>query len=294
MSRETNRSLGFKQQGYSLIEILISLLIGAVMLGAVLMAVSGTGLSGKRQGGHAQMSEDGQIALTLIANQLRMSGFWPPESPVLSLHSTQGMLFGCRNGFTSVTAAFESLACSGAAGNDAIALRYDTNEGGATGFDCLGAAVPTTGATPGWVDNRFYVATSPSGNPALFCRGNGGGQPQMLIDNVQALQLRYGIAEVSPTSVTEKWDQNTFLGQTIRYVRADALGTATCAKFGAAPLSWCAVTAVRICITMRTALGAGPATGTAFINCDGASQTIADSRLRRTMVTTASLRNRMP
>ncbi|MDM4770837.1 PilW family protein [Solimonas sp. SE-A11] len=283
-----------RQRGYSLIEIMISLLIGAVMIGAVLTAVSGTGLSGTRQSGYAQLSEDGQIALNLIASQLRMGGFWEPTSPVSSLHNTQPMLFGCRNGFSSVTAAFGSLACATGTGNDSVAIRYDSTEGGTTGFDCLGAAVPA-GATPaGWVDNRFYIATGPSGNPSLFCRGNGGGDPQMLVDNVESLQLRYGIPQPAAAGNSDMlFDRATFAGQTVRYVRADALLT-TCPRLSPASNSWCGVTAVRACITMRTALGAGPATGTAFVNCDGTSTTIADSRLRRSMVTTVSLRNRMP
>jgi len=292
MNRRASFTPGIRQRGYSLIEVLISLLIGAIMIGAVTVAISGTGLSGRRQSGHAQMGEDGQIALTIIASQLRMAAFWTPDSPVLSLHNTQGMLFGCRNGFANPAAAFAALACASGAGNDAVAIRYDTNEGGVTGFDCLGAAVPAGGTTPGWVDNRFYIATSPSGNPSLFCRGNGGGLPQMLVDNVETLQLRYGVAEPNDASISGKWEQSTYLGQTIRYVRADTFTTPICPKTGAVSTSWCAVTVARVCITMRTNLGAGDPAGTPFLNCDGVNQTIADSRLRRTMVTTVSLRNR--
>lgn len=283
------------QRGYTLLEMMISLLIGAVMIGAVLLAISGTGFTGSRQGGNTQVSEDGQIALNLIAGQLRLAGFWTPPSLLSSLHPQTPMLFGCRNGFSNVTvAAFASLTCTAGIGNDSVAVRYDAREPGTVASDCLGAAIPA--GAGGMVDNRFYITTGPSGNPALFCRGNGGGNAQMLVDNVESLQIRYGIAEPTPPNTAtspEVFDRSTYAGRTIRYLRANELAT-TCPRLSPTLNAWCAVTAVRICMIVRTATGVGQQGGTPFINCDGTQQTIADTRLRRTMVTTVSLRNRMP
>lgn len=287
------------QQGLTLIELMISLLIGAILIGSVLIAVSGTGLSGRKQDGLAQMAEDGQVVLTLLTNPLRMTGFFEPASGVPSLHPPEPTLFGCRNGFTNVASTFLGLACTAGTGNDSIAVRYDGREPGGLPTDCLGnTAIPNIGATAGWVDNRYYIANSASGNPALWCRGNGGGQPQMLVDNVESLQVRYGVADITPQDLPgappKVFEPNTFLGSTIRYVRANQLA-AGCDRNAAISASWCSVTAVRVCVVMRTAQRtAEQAGGTPFINCDGATQTIADTRLRRSMVTTVSLRNRMP
>lgn len=289
------------QRGYSLVEIMVSLLIGAVLIGSVVVAISGTGLSGRRQDGHARMAEDGQVIMNLLSGQIRQIGYFDPTSEVDSLHppGDQLMLFGCRNGFNNPTIAdFMGLFCNGGTGNDSIALRYDAREPGYVPADCLGnTAVPNVGVTAGWVDNRYYIANSASGNPALWCRGNGGGAPQMLVDNVESLQIRYGISaarnlndEVDNPPV---FDKTTFVGETIRYVRANDL-TATCPRPSTTNTTWCSVTSVRICVVMRTDLRASErAGGTPFINCDGSSQTIVDSRLRRAITTTVSIRNRM-
>ena len=292
-----------RQQGYSLIEIMISLLIGSVLIGSVLIAISGTGLSGRRQDGHARMAEDGQIVMNLLSGQVRQIGFFQPTSQVPSMHPPNDllMIFGCRNGFSNPTVAdFMGLICAGGVGNDSIALRYDAREPGYVPADCLGnTAVPNVGITAGWVDNRYYIANSASGNPALWCRGNGGGQPQVLVDNVESLQIRYGMSAARNFNTGQElnnpplFDKATFVGETIRYVRADELVPA-CNRINAVNNSWCSVTNVRICVVMRTDPRASEVVGgTPFINCDGNTQTIGDSRLRRAITTTVSIRNRM-
>ena len=65
-------------RGRTLLEVLVALAIGSVVLGAVLVAVTGSGLTGRKQDAQAQLAEDGQIALNLMATQLRMAGFWVP------------------------------------------------------------------------------------------------------------------------------------------------------------------------------------------------------------------------
>lgn len=281
--------------GYTLIEIMVSLTIGAGLIGAVLMAVSGTGLTGRRQDSQAQLAEEGQVALNILTSQLRMAGFWVPTSPMPALEPAQTMLRGCRNGFSNVTAAsFDALACNGGTGNDAIAIRYDANEPGLISpADCLGADLEADKA--GMVDNRFYISTSPSGNPALYCRGNGGSAgttPQMLIDNVESLQLRYGIAAVNtPPLGPVIFDPPAYTQETVRYVRASDLTTA-CTPIAPAANSWCAVTSVRVCAIMRTNDNAAEQSATPYIDCDGNNATVNDRRIRRALTTTVSLRNR--
>ena len=80
------------------------------------------------------MAEDGQIALNLMAVQLRMAGFWVPTSMSLSIdRPADPMLVGCRNGFSNPAAAWTALGCVGGAavdGRDSIAVRFDATEGG--------------------------------------------------------------------------------------------------------------------------------------------------------------------
>ena len=127
------RRLRALSRGRTLLEVLVSLAIGSVVLGAVLVAVTGTGLTGRKQDAQAQMAEDGQIALNLMAAQLRMAGFWVPTSMSLSIdRPASPMLVGCWNGFNNPVAAWTALGCkAGAAGNglDTIAVRFDATEG---------------------------------------------------------------------------------------------------------------------------------------------------------------------
>ena len=286
-------------QGRTLLEVLVALAIGSVVLGAVLVAVTGSGLTGRKQDAQAQLAEDGQIALSLMATQLRMTGFWVPTSMSLSIdRPANPMLVGCLNGFTNPAAAWTALGCVGGAavaGRDAIAVRFDASEGGvAVATDCLGNDVTALG---GWVDDRFYVLpgnATPTGNPALYCKGAGAAQGQMLMDNVEALSLRYGVAAVTAADETTNrlFDLPAFGGETVTYMTADELDFA-CPVAGPVPAnSWCAVSSVRICLLMRSADNAVDEVSTPYVDCDGQQRAQADRRLRRALVTTVSIRNR--
>ncbi|RDI02767.1 type IV pilus assembly protein PilW [Caldimonas thermodepolymerans] len=279
-----------RQAGRSLVEIMVALAIAAVILAAILITVSGTGLSGRRYDAQARLNDEGQVALSLMNRHLRMAGFWIPGSPVQSLDS-EDMLRGCRNGFNNPTAAnFANLSCASGAGNDAIAVRYDGRQPGITPTDCLGASAGIP--ADGWVDNRFYIAQSPStGNPALYCRGNGGGGPEALVDNVEAMRIQYGIAAQGTLSDDPVvFDPPAYGGRTVRYLNADSI--ASCASGSTPANSWCAVTSIRVCLLMRTEDGAADEPNTPYIDCDGNTTSQADRRIRRAMVTTISLRNR--
>lgn len=285
--------------GRTLLEILIALAIGSVVLGAVLMTVAGSGLTGRKQDEQAQLAENGQIALNLMATQLRMAGFWVPTSMSLSIDRPAAlMLLGCRNGFTNPAAAWAALTCAGGAagdGRDAVGLRFDATEGGiATAADCLGNDITGVG---GWVDDRFYLApaaATPTGNPALYCKGAGNPQPQMLMDNVEGISLRYGVAAVNaPNETTNRlFDMPAFGGETVTYMTAEELSP-VCPVAGPVPAnSWCAVSSIRICLLMRSADNAVDEAATPYIDCDGQQRSQPDRRLRRALATTVSIRNR--
>jgi type IV pilus assembly protein PilW len=292
-----------RSQGRTLLEVLVALAIGSVVLGAVLVAVTGSGLTGRKQDAQAQLAEDGQIALNLMATQLRMTGFWVPTSMSLSIdRPADAMLIGCRNGFNNPAAAWAVLASAtgcvageAVAGRDAIAVRFDATEGGvAVAWDCLGNDVTAMG---GWVDDRFYVLPgnlTPTGNPALYCKGAGAANGQMLMDNVEGLSLRYGVAAVTAPDETSNrlFDLPAFGGETVTYMTADELDPA-CPVSGPVPAnSWCAVSSVRICLLMRSADNAVDEVATPYIDCGGQQRAQPDRRLRRALATTVTIRNR--
>lgn len=135
--------------------------------------------------------------------------------------------------------------------------------------------------------NRFYIdRPSPGAVPSLYCRGNGDGSTaQPLVENIEDLQLSYGMAAKDITDHT-----------------ATVAGYLTASQFvdqpDLKPLSeagrWARVLSVRVCVLVRTADPVvSDATSARYFNCDGLLVTAPpDLRLRRAYTTTVTLRNR--
>lgn len=285
------------QSGYTMLELLIAMTIGGVMIGSVLLAVSGTGVTGRGQTALSQFTEDGQVAISIISNQLRMAGFWIPESPLPSLDTAQSMIFGCEDGFADVSASFPALTCAASGGSDAIAIRYDARPlpvAGSVAADCLGATGSTINTTDGGMAyNRFYIANDPGGNPALYCRGNGSATGQALISNVESMQITYGVAAIATAPAGPiLFDRSSFAGSTVRYVDADFFTTVDCPRTAPNQNAWCSVTSIRVCLLMRSDDNRAQEANTPYTDCNGNVISQADRRLRRAMTTTVSLRNR--
>lgn len=294
MNRIGARSRSRPAAGRSLVELMVSLAIASVILGAVLLTVAGTGSSGRRQDAQGVLAEEGVIALNLITSHVRMSGSLVPRAQLALLKPdlnhlvpSQALLpFGCRNGFADVTAA--NLACGGGAFGDALAIRYqadvlNTVPRGGEPTDCLGRVIAQTNLPGvGWgrfADNRFFVTTNPaSGNPALFCRGSGGGQAQVLLDNIETMRVRYGLLSLHPDSTPDYPIYNDTIAT---YVDADDALLAG---------NWRRVGAIRVCLLMRTNDGVA-LEPTMFQNCEGNMVNAADRRLRRAMFATVFLRD---
>lgn len=300
MSKDVRVRHGYRRPqanaGRSLIEIMVSLVIGAVILAAILVTVSGTGLSGRRSDVQARLNDEGQIALNIVSSAVRMAGFWLPTSPVVSLDPEEPLVVGCNDAFANPTVgSFNALNCGGVALGDAIAVRYDAAQPGVTVTDCLGnAGAGSPLVATGRAEARFYISVSgATGNPALFCHGNGGGAaPQAIVDNVDTMVIRYGLSRLNTAAPPEQmaFIPSAYAGSTVRYV--DASEVVDCAAGGAVANSWCAVTAVRICVVMRTEDNVADAAGTPYIDCEGQQASEPDRRIRRALVTTVNLRNR--
>lgn len=291
--------------GRSLVEVMVALVIAAVVLAAVLMTISGTGLTGRRQDAHAQLAEDGQLALSLIASQLRMAGYTAPRinqpAGIAMTNYVGPPVFGCDKGFSSVgVASISLLTCApGPDGSSVVSLVYEADASSTVPSsanvptDCLGSQITTgtasaLGGNYSLAENRFYLHANPqTGNPALYCSGNGGTTPfgtrQPLVDNVEDLQISYGIA----ATTTDALGNPRYEGTVVDYVDASALTTA----FGTD--GWRRVSSVRVCLLMRTADSTADAPAS-YIGCDGELKSApADRRIRKSVTSTISLRNRV-
>lgn len=285
------------QGGFSLVEILVSLVIGFVVIGAVFTNYLSTGVSGRNSSAVAQVTEDASVALNILRSYVAPAGYARPYGMTANgfqrTYSGQA-IFGCDNTFTTPGAAtIETLACTAGAGNDSIAIVYEadsTNSNStAAGLlaDCVGAGITQTaaaGAVPAYTlaQARFYL----SANNELMCRGNGGtagaggmpGTPEPLVENVRQLVIQYGL------SGNETVGGVTRPAQPVR-VYATAADVTTLNR-------WNNVRAVRICVVVASVVDAFDSP-TRYRDCAGTSTLPTDRRLYRAFTTTVMVQNRL-
>lgn len=280
------------QRGVSLIEIMVSMVIGLVVVGAVLVSYLGAGVSGKQQSAYLQMTEDAQIAFSVIGRELMSAGYarpvtWIGGTSTFARTFTGGtpdnVVHGCDTGFADPAA--NSLAC-GTSTSAAISVAYEadtvTTVVTASGLpsDCLGgtltaqttAVSPTVTVSFYVARNRYYVESSAAGVPELRC-APAGGVGQALVDNVESMAISYGEAVAAAPR------------QVVRYVPA------------ASVVDWGLVVSARICVVMRSAepvlTQEDLDVRNTYLNCDQTATALPDRRARRAFFTTLTLRNRM-
>lgn len=273
-------------RGVTLIELLISMVIGMVVVAAVIVSFVDSGKVSRYQATLGQMNQDAHVALNLLSREVQLAGY---VSPVQSLGSTPP-LFGCDGTVGSVPftnpAATGALTCGAATGTTVSALEvvyeadlYNTVvAAGSVPSDCLGNGFA---ATPYIVRNRYFIDTGPAGRPELYCASNLSAK-QPLLENVDQLQIWYGIVAAAAPN------------QVIRYARAGKDATTTGTVNAQAAGEWNNVMSVKICLLMRSAepILTGEDTLT-YQDCSATTQTSADKYLRRAYFTTATVRAKM-
>lgn len=123
--------------------------------------------------------------------------------------------------------------------------------------DCLGQTV----ASP--AINQFRINTAKQ----LECLGNGSGTAGVVLEDVEDMQILYG----QP------------IGSNYGYVVASSANMST-------------VTSIRVCLLLRAQADAnkrGVDGAQTYVDCSGTAQTKSDGFLRRTMMLTVDLRNRL-
>ncbi|MCY1164614.1 Type IV Pilus-assembly protein W [compost metagenome] len=294
------------QGGVSLIELMISITIGVVILGAILAVYSATSSTGKQSETATRMSEDAAVAMNYMAGYIRMAGFSFPQAnvPVNTAVSGTGTVQvndsnfagagvrGCDAGFSNPTVSTTlSLTCNSGTGTAAISVRfegdaYNTGPSGVNPTDCLSQAVTAAtssdfsgGPTYSLVESRFYVKTGAnSGTPELYCGGSGGGSnfvAQPIMQYVESLVFTYGVADdVSSQLVTS-------------YLTAAGVDLLP----GSVDQRWSRVVSVKVCLVMRSEMPDQNTPGS-YINCAGNSVASTDRFLRKAFRSVVTLRNR--
>ena len=183
-----------KQQGLSLVELMIAMVIGLILMAGISQVL----LSGKRsfntQSGTGTLQENGRFAMYYLQRDIRMAGFprsvgpttgVPPMVAFVAANTTDG----------------------GTGGNDQIQVQFNSDPNVPNSDeDCLGQESSTvfctggtcpTGTNPAsqtddgtniWiVTNHYFVQ-----NGALMCRGIGNAAAQQIAQGVDSMQILYG------------------------------------------------------------------------------------------------------
>ena len=318
------------QRGMSLVELMVSLTIGLFLLGAVGIIYVNTMTTSRSSTLESQMNEDASLALELLQQQIRLTGFSNVDGTGNRLFPGQAVR-GCDGGFADNTSVFLDpasppvLACNGGAGPDALAVRYEASLlNSQTAQNAAGAARPgncaheplelwnalaegAAAATPmALADNRYYIANDPGNNntPTLYCRGRTGagfGAATALIPNIEDMQVQYALTAL-PTVVGDPLPHQVagYANATEAVAPFPALEDLVIPPGTPAGINnWSRVAAVRICLIARSARPVPTGDNTVtdigrYVDCDGVQQTPNDRFVRRAYVTTIQLRNVRP
>lgn len=298
--------------GISLVEIMVSLAIGLVVVGAVLLQYLGTGKSSQVQSAGSQMAEDAQIVLSTLTREIQLAGYSQPigftavtsTQPLATFSRTlaaaSAPIYGC-TGTMTTPSGMRANGCSLAGNSDAFEVNYEADASnsvltsGGVPTNCVGNAITATSTGVGtgtatistyFSSNIYFITrTAAVGAPELHCQGvSGNAQP--LVENVERMTLLFGQGDLTaaPTPSAPM--------RPLRYLTADQVGT----SFG----GWDRVVSVRICVLMRSAMPVRTNEDSAtFLDCDYTLQTppntrypTDDRRLRRAFFTTVAVRNR--
>lgn len=291
MSRSRRYQTGRRtaQAGLSLIELMISLLIGLIVVGAVLVTYLNSGVSSRNTQALSQMAEDASVALNVLRTHVAMAGYSRPTgvttgaNRVFTRAQSQAAVFGCDAAFDDLSKDIGTIACA-AEGSDSIAVSYEADAGNSITnasdepLDCLGNSLaPKLGTAPNdhyLSYSRFYV-DQPEGAPSasLYCRGPGSNSAQALVENVERLEILYGITD----------------GTTPRVARYVSAGDLTRPQFNQ-------VLSVRICVVVASATPVMDQV-TPYQACDPFAEPTSpadgDRRMFKAFTSTIVLQNRL-
>jgi type IV pilus assembly protein PilW len=295
------RSIGaLRQAGFTLVELMVAILIGFAVVGALLAAYMASYRSTLHNDALSQVTEDATLALSAIRAQAAMAGYSQvttnPTTQTLQKRPGFVWLFGCsQSNFVGppYLGIQTSVPCTGTSASDTLEVAYEANDstyaGGssnailsATGqpLDCLGNPIGRNG---GYflADSKFYVSDG-----KLYCQGAGNvTQGQPLVDNVEKMTVRFGYSNAIA-------NYDGVSARIVAYLPAPP-GT------NAQDIVWQNFAAVTVCIQVHSTSIAVEPNGDAsnplanFIDCNGNQQQKNDGLLRRTFSTTIVFQNKL-
>ena len=189
-------NLTARQQGYTLVELMISVVIGLFIIAGVFQIYLSSRAASNLQDRMSNVQENGRFALFFLQRSIRKAGF--PKSTALNPFTDTPSNATCPMAVTTANCASTPVGtCNGAGSTDSdqIAVCYQGTQ------DCLGQPIPAS-ASSGVVADVFSIKTdTTTGVSQLMCRGYLNGSPlengaQTLVDGIVNMQVQYGVDDV--------------------------------------------------------------------------------------------------
>ncbi|SFI40883.1 type IV pilus assembly protein PilW [Collimonas sp. OK307] len=294
------------QCGLSLVELLVAMAIASGVLLVSTTVYLGSSTSFRLSEDKRRLYQDGNYAMRLMERDLRQAGFGNLVTAstiaaagaagtmaitdfILADGSPAQGLRGCEHGFVKPLAPGKDFSCSvnpGMAGFE-VSYRLDDHVDPASGagVDCNGVGVGPSAVPPGHpayrlapnvriARNLFFVATRAGASAnSLYCQGNGNNSAQPILNNVEDMQLVYGVAALNDVSVSQ-------------FLNATQVASLSTSQYQ----NWGRVVSVRLCLLLsgERNLSIEPQR---YIDCNGNARLASDSKLRAVFKRVVTLRN---
>jgi type IV pilus assembly protein PilW len=183
--QQTSELRRSEQDGFTIIELMIALLIGLFLAGGLLVLVQDNRRVFGNQNQMAQLQDSERLALSMMTDVIQMAGYFPDPTS----NSAQSTMLAT-TATTPAMVAGQALtgAYSAAVPGDSITVRYTTS--GSDGIlTCTGTS--STGAIRTYI-NTFSVVVNAAGVGQLVCTREGGAQ-YPLVNGVTNLSVTYGV-----------------------------------------------------------------------------------------------------
>jgi type IV pilus assembly protein PilW len=204
--RNARAAISGQQSGFSVIELLISMVLASLVILAVMGLYTGSRESYTTQDEVGRLQENMRIGNSIIERTIRQGNYKRFPAP-----RDQNPMLVAAFSFVPVQGSNGTGTAPGA--SDMVEVRFngstDVTAGAPDGVvvDCLGVSVGADVQS----NNRFMVRVDGEGRPWLNCSTDGGTTWVPLIPDVEAMEVLYGVFTSENRSVTNfvPWDAVT-------------------------------------------------------------------------------------
>lgn len=281
-----------RQQGMSLIELMIAMVVSLVLIGGVGTVYVSSKRSYQARDQLSLMGESARVALEALTKHLEHAGYaTPAKLPLGNYMYVKGdanpPVAACGGSDTGVHASLPLTTFAARAtqddykpdgvnpSGDAISVRFIGDD--SLFSDCANGVLPTScraGVGPsmeaGLIYNTFFVNVS-GGQPSLMCSGSRNVAAVPVVPGVEHIQFMYGVDANSDSTVD-------------KYVNASTVGAG----------EWQQVVSIKIAILVRSqepVLPEAPSTATSYQLLDKTVTPAADRFQRAVYTAVVHLRN---